>query len=94
MQLSKLKSVFKICAFLCVNLICKFYVKHIETNIDLQLMMCVLMYLEGNALTSVIYLETKVGWVTSDGYVDGYIACTVNRLLGIQVCLIMEYWEQ
>lgn len=52
------------------------------------------MYLEGNALTSVIYLETKVGWVTSDGYVDGYIACTVNRLLGIQVCPIMEYWEQ
>ena len=48
----------QICAFQCINLIWKFYIKHIETNIDFQLMMCVLTYLEGSVLMPVIiYLE-------------------------------------
>lgn len=40
--------VLRICAFQYIN-----FTLNIETNIDLQLMMCVLMYLEGNALMAV-----------------------------------------
>lgn len=47
------ENVLKMCAFQYVN----FTLNTKKLNIDLLLMLCVLMYLEGNALMSGIHLE-------------------------------------